>query len=49
MENVPLADIDADMGYPRPLVGVLEEHEVAGLGLGLADRRADAADFESFL
>lgn len=44
-----LADVDADVGYPWPLVGVLEEYEVPGLRLGLADRRADAADFESFL
>ena len=49
MEKVPVTYVGADVGYPWPLVGVLEEYEVPGLRLGLADRRADAADFESFL
>ena len=30
MENLPFTYIDANVGYPRPLVGILEEHEVPG-------------------
>ena len=41
MYHPTVADIDTDVSYPRPLVGVLEEHEVAWLGLGLAHGRAD--------
>ena len=41
MNHPALANIDGDVGYPRPLVGVLEKHKVTGLCFCFADRRAD--------
>ena len=41
MDHPAVADVDADVGYPGAFKGMLEEHQVAGPRLGLADRGAE--------